>query len=73
VLSVKIVPLAFLARDDQEMLNSEGAYVSAKATHECVSIDNKTMRRLGTLFTFGLSDIGDSDTGWNDFDLHPPK
>jgi hypothetical protein len=65
--------LSFLARDEQELLSHERAYLQARTVFVCKGSVNRTVGHLSQILTFGIVNVVESDSGWMDFSVHPSQ
>lgn len=67
------IPLAFLARDEQELLNRADTYIQVRTIFVCRGDINRTIAHLSRIITLGLVNVVEDSSGWSDFDLHPAQ
>jgi len=67
------IPLAFLAHDEQELLNRKDAYIQVRTIFICRGEINRTLAHLSRIITLGLVNAVEDSSGWSDFDLHPTE
>jgi hypothetical protein len=73
VTNVQDLPLSFLARDEQQLLDRQDTYVQVRTIFVCRGEVNRTLAHLSRVITLGLVNVVEDSSGWSDFDLHPTK
>lgn len=64
---VKDVPLSFLAREEEGLVDHSRAYVQARAIVVCKGGVNRAVAQLSQILTLGIVNVVESDSGWHDF------
>ena len=64
---VNDMPLAFLARDESELVDHSQAYIQARAVVVCKGSVNRAIAQLSQILTLGIVNVVESDSGWHDF------
>ena len=67
------LPLSFLARDEENILSHDRAYLQARTGFVCKGSVNRTVAHLSQILTFGIVNVVESDSGWMDFSVHPKE
>lgn len=65
------LPLSFLARDEENLLSHDKAYLQARTVFACKGSVNRTVAHLSQILTLGIVNVVESDSGWMDFSVHP--
>ena len=65
------IPLSFLARDEENLLSNDKAYLQARTVFACNGSVNRTVAHLSQILTLGIVNVVESDSGWVDFAVHP--
>lgn len=63
------LPLSFLARDEDDLLGHDRAYLQARTVFVCKGSVNRTVANLSQILTFGIVNVVESDSGWMDFSV----
>ena len=64
------LPLAFLVRDEEDLLSHDKAYLQARTVLACKGSVNRTVVHLSQILTLGIINVVESDSGWMDFSVH---
>ena len=67
------LPLSFLARDEENFLSHDKAYLQARTVFACKGSVNRTVAHLSQILTLGIINVVESDSGWMDFSVHPKQ
>lgn len=67
------LPLSFLARDEENLLSHDRAYLQARTVFVCKGSVNRTVEHLSQILTFGIVNVVESDSGWMDFSVRPKE
>jgi hypothetical protein len=67
------LPLSFLARDEENILSHDRAYLQARTVFVCKGSVNRTVAHLSQILTFGIVNVVESDSGWMGFSVHPKE
>ena len=70
-ITAENLPLSFLARDEDDLLSHERAYLQARTVFVCKGSMNRTVAHLSQILTFGIVNVVESDSGWMDFSVRP--
>lgn len=65
------LPLSFLVRDDPELIQHPGAYISVRTIFRCKGASSRTFAHLSRFLTLGLVNVVESTSDWEDFPLSP--
>ena len=65
------LPLSFLARNEEDLLSHDKAYLQARTVFACKGSVNRTVAHLSQILTLGIVNVVESDSGWMDFSVHP--
>jgi hypothetical protein len=65
-------PLAFLIRDEREILSNSKAYLQIRTIFTCRGGNNRTLAHLSRILTLGLLNTVEDRSDWSDFSLSQP-
>jgi len=68
-ITAEKLPLSFLARDEEDLLSLDRAYLQARTVFMCKGGVNRTVAHLSQILTFGIVNVVESDSGWTDFSV----
>lgn len=68
VTLLEAIPLGSLTVGGKPIPDASRGYFAARVIFQCKGLVSRTWSRLSTALTFGLVDVGFTDTGWRDFD-----
>jgi hypothetical protein len=71
--SLQDLPLTFLARDEQQLLDQQDTYIQVRTIFVCRGEVNRTLAHLSRIITLGLVNVVEDSSGWSDFELHPTE
>lgn len=69
VLQTKTISLGYLAQEDTTVLQERGTYIQVRATTSCRGSVNRFFANVSQILTFGMVNVVESTTDWNDFSL----
>lgn len=67
--AVQNLPISFLSRGDEGLLQSRRRYLSIRVLSACKGDYNETLARISSVISLGLVRVSGFNTGWVDFRL----
>ena len=71
VTTMENLPLRFLARGEELLIDETGAYVQVRTVFSCRGGVNRTLARLSQVLTLGIVNVVEETSEWHDFELFP--
>jgi len=71
LLRSESLPLAFLGREEPELVQNRASYLSVRTIFRCKGTSSRTFAHLSRLLTFGVLDVVESRSDWHEFALFP--
>jgi hypothetical protein len=70
VTAIEALPIAFLTRDEPEIVRHSGAYLQVRTVFMCRGNSSRPFAHISRILTLGLLNNVEDRSDWSDFTLH---